>query len=846
MNHHLPAAWLVALVFASGFAGLVYQLLWMRQLGLLFGNTAEASSVTLAVFFAGLGVGNWWWGRRMHRAQNPFRLYALLEFGIATNALIYFVLLAVFSAIYPWVYQSLPGTGSLLLLKIGLSAFLIFPAAFFMGGTVPVIGQVAIRNASSFGWIGSVLYGVNTLGAAIGVTCAAFLMIPSFGYHLTYGTAVLISVGVGLVSWFYSGKSQPHLRSVLADNIEPDGDNSELSQTSRLAIAALCFFSGFVVLALEVAWMRVFSQVHENSVYSYAIILIVVLVCLAVGAGISSVLSRLYQQSMRVLGILVVLGGSLLVVGPTMLMRVTNEMEPVHTFEAWDTYVIGLFKMGFGGLGPVVIALGTVFPYLMKMAEHEVRLPGKTLGWMLGINTAGAILGSLFCAFVFLPQFGMWQTFQILTAFYLYIAIMLPMGWKRAAVLCRATGGVALVLLFTLFSPVDLPVVGFVPGKEKPRVLEAFEEIDCTLTVVERANGHRALIVNGAYSLGSTAAYTEQANQSRIPLYLFPETESICFIGLGTGISAGASLKDEFPNVKRVVSCELSAAVVEAARKWIPESMTGGVFTDPRSEILVEDGRNYLMATGESFDMINADLFLPYRRGTGSLYSLKHFQTAATRLNPGGVYVQWLPLYQLTGDEFAVIARTMLEVFDQVTMWRNNFVPGEEKVALIGRMEPAAIGIPPGGDREMMLRAVDGLTRVYLSPDMVQVEEESIAFFYAGNLSQAEDLFLNYPVNTDNRPVIEYQTPKGFREAVVYDEVIWCVGPNFVQWVERIFKASPLEKDPIFKGHPVEIIHQVKSGEAFHRSMVHTAMGEFEAADEFWETFKTHWRKGAR
>jgi spermidine synthase len=328
-----------------------------------------------------------------------------------------------------------------------------------------------------------------------------------------------------------------------------------------------------------------------------------------------------------------------------------------------------------------------------------------------------------------------------------------------------------------------------------------------------------------------------------MPLYLFPETESIFFLGMGTGMSAGAALDFRFPNVKRVVTCELSPAVVEAAEKWIPKHFLGGLFDDERSTILAEDGRHYLMASDERYDMINADLFLPYRRGAGSLYSADHYRVVAKRLNPGGVFVQWLPLYQLTEYEFGVIARTMTEVFGEVTMWRNNFHPGEEKVALIGRLDSSPFPVSPIRDREGMKAAVDGLEWMQTAPDQVLVEAESMPFFYAGNLTQASALFADYPVNTDDKPVIEYQTPKLFREVAENDRVIWCVGPKLTGLIDRIFEAAPLEDDPVLRGHPETSIHLAKAGAAFHRAMVAKAMGKRDDAETNWELFLREWRE---
>ena len=831
---------IILLVFASGFAGLVYQVLWMKQIGLLFGNTSHAAAVTLAAFFAGLGAGSWWWGGKVAAVARPLRLYAWLEFGMAVAALTYFGVLKWFHAIYPSLHGSVSGAGWLLAVKFALALVLVFPAAFLMGGTVPAIGQAVIRQPDKLGHTGAMLYAVNTLGAALGVAIAAFVWIPSFGFSTTYALALSVSVAVGLVAWRLPSPGAASIATTVAPAQETG------SATERFAVAGLCFFSGFVILALEVVWTRVFAQVHENSVYSYAIILIVVLVGLALGAGVSSVVARLVTRPWAALGVMTVAGGGLLVLGPSMLMHVTGGLRPVDSLEPWGEYVRGLFHTGFRGVGFVVVAMGTVFPFLMKLAERGDAAPGWKLGRLLAINTAGAIAGALLCGFVMLPHWGMWGTLRALAAIYLVVALLLPLGWGKTGIGVRVAGLAFLALAFTALDPTGLPVAGMKQGMDEGRVLQAWEGSDGTVTVIERASGHRVIKVNGGYGLGSTEAYLEQTYQASIPLHLFPETRSIFFIGLGTGISAGAALDERFPKVQRVLSCELIPEVVDAARKWIPAEMTGGVFSDPRSTIRIEDGRHLLQASGETFDMINSDLFLPYRRGAGSLYSLDHYRVAAARLNPGGVFVQWLPLYQLTEYEFGVIARTMLEAFGEVTMWRNNFQPGMEKVALIGRRAPEPLPVPPAGKRESMLAAVDGLGWQATSPDMFRVAAASMPFLYAGNLTAAADHFSGYPVNTDDHPVIEYQTPITFRRLAQSDKVIWCVGPHLTAWIDRLLAACPPEEDPIWAGHPDESRHLVRAGAAFHRTMVAKALGNTAALDAEWEVFLREWRLGAR
>lgn len=827
------------LVFLSGCAGLIYQVLWMKQIGLLFGNTSQAAAVTLAAFFAGLGVGSAWCGKRAARMEQPLRFYARLEFGIAASALSYFLVMKFFHAIYPMLYGKMGDDTWMLLVKMLLALVLVFPPAFFMGGTVPSMAQAVIHRADRLGRTGALLYAVNTLGAATGVTLAAFVLIPEGGFAFTYSVALVLSLAGGVIAW---RMKMPESKRV-ATAVECD---TTAPKRERYALAMLCFLSGFVMLALEVVWTRIFAQVHENSVYSYAITLIVVLIGLTIGSGLSGLVARWVKRPWLALAIMTLTGGALLCLGPALLMQVTQGLRPVDSLESWGDYVSGMFQMGFRGVGFVVIALGMVFPFLMKLSEQGDAAPGWKLGRLLAINTAGAILGALLCGFLFLPRFGMWGTLLILTVLYLSVVLLLPIGRGRGALLVKSLAALFMVLSFTALNPRGYPVYGSKKGMDEGRLLQAWEGSDGTVTVIERPSGHRVIKVNGGYGLGSTEAYREQADQACIPLYLFPETESIFFLGLGTGISAGASLEPEFPQVKRVLSCELIPEVVEAAKAWIPQEMTNGVFSDPRSTIRIEDGRHLLTASAETFDMINADLFLPYRRGAGSLYSLEHFRVVASRLNDDGVFVQWLPLYQITEFEFGVIARTMLEVFGEVTMWRNNFQPGSEKVALIGRKSSKVQSVPRAGKREAMLAAVEGLDWRDATPEMVQVSPQAMPFLYVGNLSKATELFRDFPINTDDKPVIEYQTPITFRKVAQEDKVIWFVGPRLVSWVDRLWEKSPPEQDPLWSQHPPESHRLIRAGAAFHRAMVSKVKGDVSVLDAEWNVFLEEWRAGAR
>lgn len=855
------------LVLASGMAALVYQVLWMRQLGLLFGNTAEAAATTLAAFFTGLATGSKYFGRRASSMANPLRGYALLEWGVAVTALVYFAVIGLFYAVYARVYPAVPGlpglpglpgvpggTG-LLVLKFAMALLLIFPSSFCMGGTLPTMGQYLIRSRETFGRTSSLIYSINTFGAALGVLASVFVLVPKFGYRLTYLTAMALSVLVGVASWWLSrrginvkvarhdsNKDKAPPRDQAVEQVTPHG-------LGRWAIVGLCFMSGFGVLALEVLWTRMFAQVHANSVYTFAVVLVVVLIGLAIGAGVSSILSRLKVSPGTLMGVLVTASGAVLVIGPTMFMGATDGMKPLTSLESWPSYMLRIFGMGVGGIGGVVVVLGTVFPYIMKVEERYADQPGRALGGLLAANTLGSILGAMLCGFVFLPWLGMWGTMRWIAVMYLVVSLVVLRGWRPGINACRFVAGVMLAMALMVLDPSHLPTTSGPVRGGSHEVLQTWEGSDCTVAVVKNDSGTIAITINSAYALGSSGAYVDQFNQSAIPLDIYPQTRSIFYLGLGTAVSAGASLDpSQFPNIERVVAAELVPEVITAAKKYFTdvdgEDLTGGIFKDPRATVLAVDGRQYLRVTRERFDMVNADLFLPYRRGAGSLYSLEHYRAAGQRLNPGGVYVQWLPMFQLTQSEFGIIAHTMLQAFDRVTMWRNNFTPGHEIVALIGQNEPAPIPASPRSLRDDMLNVVEVLQWSTTTPEMPVPESPSITFFYAGNLTAAEKLFERYPINTDDNPLIEYQTPRTFRQNA-RQRVIWFVGPKLTDMIDKIFALSPVETDPVLANRTRANRLLAQAGEAFHKSMVHRAMDEPIESQHEWQRFIELWRAGA-
>jgi len=840
----------VVLILLSGFAALVYQVLWMRQLGLVFGNGSHAAALTLGIFFLGLACGSAFWGWLSPRLMHPLVTYGWLELGIGLTGVLCLPLLHIYRDFYPVLYAQFSGN-SFWVVKGLLACVMVFPASFMMGGTLPIMSKYLVRQKFTFGRITAAIYGINTLGAATGAFAAAFIILPNLGFRLSCLTAVAVSAIVALLA-FRLAKSESHLAAAPSE-LETE-EKSEVSPDapaiSRPAIWVLAFFSGFNLLALEVLWTRMFALVHENSVYSFAVVLVVVLVTLAAGAWLASLLARRSSGPVPMLHVLCLLNGLAVCAVPVLFMHFTDDLQMLPEPGSFTAYVIQLFATAFGTIGLPCITLGILFPYLMKAEERFAKLPGKSIGLLAGINTAGAIFGSLICGFVLLETLGMWRSMQVMAAVYPLLAILLPAHGNFVGQTAKLVSGIVLLLFFTAWKPEELPVTGF-DAKDGPQeVVERWEASDSTVTVVRKENGEHAIRINSNYSLGSSEAYMTQIFQTRIPLLAFPETKSIFYLGMGTGITAGEALdRRDFPNIERVTVCELSPKVVEAAAKYFGGSpgrpdLANGLFKDDRATVLAQDGRNYLLGTSERYDMINADLFLPYRSGSGSLYSLEHFQTARERLNEGGVFVQWLPLYQITRQEFGVITRTMLEAFDRVTMWRNHFQPGNEVVALIGHKDDAPLPAARINSAQDQVSAVRGATAFDLPRIVLPVNRQTIPLFYAGNLSNSRELFAEYPLNTDDRPIIEFGAPRTLR-AAAEGERPHFVGQQFAAFVDSIQGAIPPQSDSFLTDRNPANRLLPKAGAAFHQAWIAFAEQDAEALEKHWNEFIQLWLASA-
>jgi spermidine synthase len=820
-----------ALFFLSGLTALVYQVLWMKECGLLFGNTAHAAALTLAVFFLGLALGSDFWGRRVAGIARPLSAYAALELGIALTALSYFALVDSYHWLYLRLAHWLDGVpGALTMVKAALAAALFLPPAILMGGTFPVMGRQLIRKPDRLGRIGSGLYAINTLGGAVGAFVVAFYFPLALGFRDSYLLAIGLSLTVAALAYLMSRILTTPPTMAGAEQVAVLRANPGRGVQSWRGLLVLAFVSGFATLSLEVLWTRMFAQVLHNSVYSFAIILVTFLIAIAVGAGLAHLLARRALEGANVLFVLATLAGVTVGLTPTVFHWITGGLAYVAPRAGWVTYVASVF--GIAALVMLIpgILIGAIYPYLLRMAERQFRFPGDVIGRVTAFNTVGAVAGSLIAGFVFLKWLGLWVSVRTVAVLYLLLAAYIasqrgsPSGrrgrWMRAAPIA------AMIAFITFLDPGRLPIVRLdrAGGESLYRVWEGSHG---TVAVVGRQNG-RFIKVDNYYSLGGTSSRTYEETQADVVVVLHPRPKSVFFLGMGTGITAGAALRHA---VERVTVVELIPEVVTAARDYFGREVNG-LFTDPRAEVVVEDGRHFLKTTAARYDVIISDLFIPWQSGAGALYTREHFEVVRARLSPDGVFAQWLPLYQLSQRELFTIVRTMLEVFPRLSVWRGDFLPERPIVALVGQGEGEALDFNAvvenfrrrrGGGEEITRHTTLGL----------------VGLFYAGNLRANAKMFQEYPLNSDDRPVVEYLAPITQRERRD-GEGGWFTSLRLAEWYEELFRGMPPERDPLLGQLSEEEVRFVRAGLSLFKSRAYRSLGRTEEARAEAESFIEH------
>ncbi|MDQ7052152.1 MAG: fused MFS/spermidine synthase [candidate division KSB1 bacterium] len=814
---------LLFLFTISGATGLVFQIVWLYRLALLFGNAVYATSATLAAFFLGLAAGGWFWGKMASRVQRPLTLYGLLELGIALSAVLWLYGWQVYQNHYADLVAALPASRPVLTTtKLIFSMTLLLLPTSFMGGTLPILVHYVGRMKWGPARRGTLLYAFNTLGAAIGVLFAGFYFMAQYGVNATYLLAMGLAAFTGLmavvIDRLVSTEISAPTKALSAPSPKRASDrrmkNGALGEPpfSYMEMRLLAIVTGLLALALETLWFRMFAQVLQNSVYSFSAILIVFLLAIGLGGVVAHFLIRLQFPSRQTMKTLLIIGAILIGLSPFLFDELTRGLNYIALRASWPLYLWNIFTLGAIIVFPPVLLVGAVFPYLLKIAPDIEHSPGKITGRLVLFNSLGSTLGPILAGFVLLNTIGLWASIQLIAFTYIALALYLDRParslphWKSTVV-----GSLLFFIVMLILAP---PLVKLKKGEQ---LLHLWQGSDGMVSVVKSENNLEMRLDN-YYTLGDTRSALVEQMQGHIPLFIHPQPKQILFLGMGTGITAGAALKHP---VERVVTVELIGNVIHAAQQYF-SPWTNGLFRDFRVRIIADDARNYLLGSREQFDVIIGDLFTPWHAGTGSMYTVEHFQQARSRLAPKGIFVQWLPLYQLTPQSFYTIAKSFAEVFETVTLWRADFSFVKATAALVGQSAGAKL------QHDALLQNVRYILSTRNDPSS-ENQHHMAGLFYMGNLQALGAHLSNVPLNTDDRRTIEFHAPILSQEANA-GKKSYIVGTELEALLQRLRDNLPPHQDPYLSELPDAERIYVEVGFFYYQYLQAKALGQTEKA----------------
>ena len=663
-----------ALFFLSGATALAWEVVWFKRTSQLWGSSALAMASVVAAFLTGLGLGALLFGRRADALRRPLLVYALCEIGIGVLAIaVPFAFSALFGVNV--ALRELSGGSPLLLAvaRFAVTLAVLGPPCVLMGGTLPLLVRhfrVAGRTlGDSVGW----LYAANTLGAATGAWLAGFHFLPAVGLAATGNVAVAVNLLVGTAALAIA-------RPLPAAQPEQPSAAEDAPAASPILLAAGMI--GLGALTLQMLWMRQMALILGGSTYAFS----ATLALFVLGLGLGSLLFRLLrppvQVALAVATALVVVGTLLGLELGTYLTFVVGAVRTMRTHAGFDAAISA--SVGALVLGLPTIGMGLAFPALVQHLGRG-RGSGRSVGWVSGANTLGSIAGATLACAVLLPAAGSFLGFR--AALLLFIAALvlvfppLHLPARGASLAAAVVCLLALALTWTPDDPRDMNMGRFLYGPDDARtaawgtetiffhegptsnvlVLRGVEPLEPPVSRPGTLPMH--LRVNGKVDASNHRDMLMQLGQAYLPRMIHPKATDVLVIGLGSGTTSGASLL--FADT-RVTCCEIEPGVVAGARMFGPGNHDP--FESPNFELVLDDGRAHLQGSEARYDLILSEPSNPWLAGVSNLYTVEFYQAAARRLKPGGLLAQWVQMYGLTPESYALIVRTATSVFPDASL----------------------------------------------------------------------------------------------------------------------------------------------------------------------------------
>jgi spermidine synthase len=709
---------LAVLFFLSGSTALVYEVVWIRLFAINFGSTVEAMSTVLSVYLGGLAVGAAATRRLTLRSPRKcLRFYGLAE---------------IFTGIYAWAVPSLlraaspllkslyaGGHGSiftLTLIRATGGAATLLPATIAMGTTLPLLARwIASRQSSrpqiAAGQSLSTLYSINLAGASAGAILSGFALLPALGFTHTLTLACSANVIIGIAAWWIGGET--------GEEISAPEDRGPIPTVNlglpNRVLVPVAFLSGWACLLYEVAWGRIYGLLFGPTASTLTLILAVFLVGLTAGGIWAGSLRRNLAgwlcaaeaaSALALLGAILAAGAS-----PPWIA------DWVRLHNASSTQ-IELMKLALLALTllPLTIPLGLTFPLIMSLGgstpERLIALPATKatdkrrgsgrprfpspqspaigpsfsaerfaswIGGIYGINIAGCIVGSIMAGWLLIPAIGTEQTVLLGGLVNLGLGLLvlnrIRPAWRKPVDAAAVAVVVAVALLFPRWDMAAMAAGGYKyapyyatsSALHRGELLSLHEGVSGTVAV-RRDGGSLLLSIDGKVDASDSGGdlLTEKL-LAHLPLLLAPDAHRVCLIGLASGVTAGAALSHP---LQRLDVIEVSRDVVRASHYF--DGVNGRPLQDPRTTLIVNDGRNHLALTSAVYDVIISEPSNPWIAGMNSLFTRDFFRIARLRLRGQGIFAQWFHTYNMPPGDLRSLVAAFVDVFPSSILWKLN------------------------------------------------------------------------------------------------------------------------------------------------------------------------------
>lgn len=729
---------IVGIFVLSGAAGLIYEIVWSRQLVLVFGNTTQAVSAILTGFFGGMAIGAFLGGRIADRVRSPLRMYGLLELLLVAVVLVTPISFQLIHDAYRAIYPVIEGTPWLVLVRLVLAVLALGPATVMMGATFPALVRHFARDEALSEAFGR-LYSANTIGAVVGTLLAGLALIELLGLSGALFVGATCSGIAGAIALALARRDRP------ADPGARDGGPRSVIRASRPSIAlalAIAFLSGLTSLGYQVTWTRLLTSGTGGYTYVFTAVLALFLIGIAIGAALFTWLRPRISSPLRVLAVsqaavaLLAVGGLVLVISSP---RPLDPGDPVGS-------VRGLVLSALVVVLPVSTILGIAFPTASALLRDELGEAGAESGALLAANTTGAILGSLVIPFVLMPTIGSPAIVIVLAMANAALAVVL------AAMLRPRSRAVAIVATATLTGAL---IVGLLPGavvqpnvalieSQGGRIFASSEDEIASVQAGQKSSTPELWVAGTSMTLLTVDAKLMPI----LPLIARPDSERALVVAFGMGTAFRSSLIAGM----RTDVAELVPSVPRMFRWYYPDAEA--VLADPNGRLIVADGRNHLELETERFDIIVTDPPPPIESsGASVISSLEYYEAGRDHLTSGGIMMQWVP-FGAAERELKEHIRTFASVFPQLLVIRG---AGGYGFYMLGSTEP--IALDPDTARQVLGRpgVLDDISSAYDSPastidDWLGVIERQTWL----TDDEARAYVGDGPLITDDRPRPEY------------------------------------------------------------------------------------------